>query len=114
MKKLKDIWSRLRSFTPLKYVVVIVLAVFVIGFLEDNSVRRLIQNRQTKAELEQEIQQYDQQHEANQARIRELNHNPKAIEKIARERYFMKTDDEDIFVLSDDIKPETDDDEAAE
>ena len=25
-----------------------------------------------------------------------------AIEKIARERYFMKTDDEDIFVLSDD------------
>ena len=27
---------------------------------------------------------------------------PKAMEKIARERYFMKADDEDIFVLSDD------------
>ena len=34
--------------------------------------------------------------------IRELNHNPKAMERIARERYFMKEDDEDIFVLSDD------------
>ena len=31
-----------------------------------------------------------------------LDSNPKAIEKIARERYFMKADDEDIFVLSDD------------
>ena len=34
--------------------------------------------------------------------IHELNHNPKAMERIARERYFMKHDDEDIFVLSDD------------
>ena len=34
--------------------------------------------------------------------IRKLDSDPKAIEKIARERYFMKADDEDIFVLSDD------------
>ena len=27
---------------------------------------------------------------------------PKAIERVAREDYFMKADDEDIFVLSDD------------
>jgi cell division protein FtsB len=33
-----------------------------------------------------------------------LDSNPKAIKKIARERYFMKADDEDIFVLSDDEK----------
>jgi cell division protein FtsB len=31
-----------------------------------------------------------------------LKRDPKAIEKIARERYFMKADGEDIFVLSDD------------
>ena len=44
----------------------------------------------------------------DQAQIKELDRNPKAIEKIARERYFMKADDEDIFVLSDDdrdVKP---------
>lgn len=28
------------------------------------------------------------------------------FQKIARERYFMKADDEDIYVLSDDPKPE--------
>ena len=37
-------------------------------------------------------------------RLKELNRNPDAIAKIARERYFMKADDEDIFVLSDDKK----------
>ena len=33
-----------------------------------------------------------------------LEADPKAMEKIARERYFMKADDEDIFVLEDDPK----------
>ena len=48
------------------------------------------------------------------ARLRELETNPKAIEKIARERYFMKADDEDIFVLSDDKQIFTQKDEKTE
>ena len=40
--------------------------------------------------------------EGDAMRRKQLDKDPKAIEKIARERYFMKTDDEDIFVLSDD------------
>ena len=38
-------------------------------------------------------------------RLKDLNTSPDAIAKIARERYFMKADDEDIFVLSDDEQP---------
>ena len=34
----------------------------------------------------------------------ELKHNPAAIEKIAREKYKMKRDDEDLFI----IRPEKD------
>ena len=33
-----------------------------------------------------------------------INRNPKNMERIARQRYFMKHDDEDIFVLSDDVR----------
>jgi cell division protein FtsB len=54
------------------------------------------------SELEQEIDHYEKLDQRNKQRIRELQKDPKAIEKIARERYFMKADDEDIFVLSDD------------
>ena len=32
-----------------------------------------------------------------------MNHGGRAYERIARERYFMKADDEDIFVLSTDL-----------
>ena len=34
--------------------------------------------------------------------LKELKTDPKAIARVARERYFMKADNEDIFVLSDD------------
>lgn len=53
-------------------------------------------------ELSREKDKYNEIFERDQAQIRELNKNPKAMEKIARERYYMKADDEDIFVLSDD------------
>ena len=49
--------------------------------------------------------------------LKALGQGPDAVEKIARERYFMHTDDEDIYVLSDDPKPDnenTDNDETAE
>ena len=73
------------------------------------SVWHHIRNKQYISELEDEIRKYEELNQSNQAQIRELDSNPKAIEKIARERYFMKTDEEDIFVLSDDQpKEETD------
>ena len=99
MKKMK---SLLLHIPGLKYVLVTVLAVVLIGFVDENSVWHHMHNTQRISELEGEIEKYDNLNKKNQARIRELDSNPKAIEKIARERYFMKTDDEDIFVLSDD------------
>ena len=61
-----------------------------------------MKNRQRIDELQEEKARYNADFRRDQAQIRELNSNPKAMERIARERYFMKADDEDIFVLSDD------------
>ena len=102
MKKVKTILLRVLRIPALKYIVVTILAVVLIGFVDDNSVWHLIRNKQYISELEDEIKKYDELNQSNQAKIRELDSNPKAIEKIARERYFMKTDEEDIFVLSED------------
>ena len=86
----------------LKYTVVVVLGVLIVGFLDENSVMSHLKNQRRIALLEEEIAEYNANFERDQAQIRELDRNPKAMEKIARERYFMKADDEDIFVLSDD------------
>jgi cell division protein FtsB len=112
MKNLKNIWKIICRVKGLKYIVVTVIAFVLIGFVDENSVWHHIQNKQRIGELEEEIQENLAIHERNNAQLRELNTNPHAIRKIARERYFMKADDEDIFVLNDDYKPQTTDETA--
>lgn len=94
--------GRLGRLWYMKYVIVVVLGVLFVGFLDDNSLWAHMRNKQHIDELSSEIEQYRESYNSNLTQIEELKHNPKAIEKIARERYFMKADDEDIFVLSDD------------
>ena len=102
MKKLKNVWSFICRIKALKYVLVTVFAVVLIGFVDENSVWHHYQNNRRIDELNEEIGQYSALHQRNMEQIRELDRDPKTILKIARERYFMKADDEDIFVLSDD------------
>ena len=89
-----------------KYAVVSIVGVLLVGFLDDNSMWSHIKNLQRIDELMAEKERYNAEFRRDQAQIKELDRNPKAIEKIARERYFMKADDEDIFVLSDDLEEE--------
>ena len=86
----------------LKYAVLCIAGVAIVGFLDENSVWSHLKNLKRISELTEETEKYNAQYQRDQAQIRELDKNPKAMEKIARERYFMKADDEDIFVLSDD------------
>lgn len=102
MSKIKMFLGRLGRLWYMKYVIVVVLGVLFVGFLDDNSLWAHMRNKQHIDELSSEIEQYRESYNSNLTQIEELKHNPKAIEKIARERYFMKADDEDIFVLSDD------------
>ena len=116
MKKLKTFINRIGHIPALKYIVVTVVAFVFIGFVDENSIWRHMRNRQHISELQDEIKRLTDQHNYNQSQIRLLGNDTKAIEKIARERYFMKTDEEDIFVLSDDEQTQsfTNDDETAE
>lgn len=101
-KSLKSVISRVGRSKVLKYVVVVVAAVVIVGFVDETSVWSHFRNKQKIGELESEIERYKAIYEHDKAQLRKLDSDPKAIEKIARERYFMKADDEDIFVLSDD------------
>ena len=100
-----------------KYLITIVVGLLVVGVLDDNSCRKRIQYELQISELEDQIEQYNKQYERDSKKLQEIKKDPKAIEKIARERYFMKADDEDIFVLSTDEQAEkntNEDDETIE
>ena len=83
-----------------KYAVVTICGVLLVGFLDENSLWNHIKNLQHIEELSDERDKYYEEFQSNQAQIKELNKNHKAIENIAPERYYMKADDEYIFVLS--------------
>ncbi len=97
-----------------KYWIVVFLGVIIVGFLDDNSFLQRMEQEFQIRDLKSQIEEYNNRYETDSRQLRELNRNPKAIEKIARERYFMKADDEDIFVLSDDTRSTVTENETTE
>ena len=96
MSKLLTVWGYVRR---RKYLITILGFLVIIVFLDDNS---LIQRAKHRAEIEalkSEIKKYRQQFEEDTRKLKELTANPKAMEKIAREKYLMKKPNEDIFIF---------------
>ena len=80
--------------------VVVFFIVLIVGFIDDNSFMHRF-DRRRMSQLSNEIEAYKAQYEEADRCLREMDENPKAIEKMARERYFMKRPGEDIFVIRD-------------
>lgn len=100
--KAKNLVMRFVHLKYKKYVLVLALGVFIVGFLGENSVVAHLRNKGRIDELRLEVARNMAITKRNQEKLNKLQTDPKAVEKIGRERYFMKTDDEDVFVLSDD------------
>lgn len=99
-QKLGIIWNYLAHY---KYLIVIIAGILVVGVVDDNSIRQHIKYQIQIANLQSEIDKYRAQYEHDSRQLREMRKGVRAYEKIARERYFMKADNEDIFVLSTDL-----------
>lgn len=87
---------------PYRYWLVAIGGGILIGFVGENSIRKRLEYGLRVDELKEQIDKYNVRNEQDTKHLRDLQRTPKTIERIARERYFMKADDEDIFVLSDD------------
>ena len=98
MSKLLTVWTYIRQH---KYLITIVLFLVIIVFLDENSLIQRAKQRQEINELTAEIEKYRKQYEEDTRTLKELTDNPEALEKIAREKYFMKKPDEDIFIFED-------------
>jgi cell division protein FtsB len=117
MRKFLAAVVRVWNLPFVKYAVITVAGIVLVGFVGENSLLAHLQNKYRIGQLADEIEVYTARYQDDMRQIRELNHNPKAMERIARERYFMKHADEDIFVLSDDnreFQSIANDDETAE
>lgn len=79
--------------------IVVIAGIALITFIDENSLLQLFKNDLRKRELKEQIDELNRQYERDEAQLYELRHNPDAVTRVAREKYFMKMDDEDVFVI---------------
>lgn len=81
-----------------KYWIVLALFLLVILVASDNSlVKRLVQKREIRSLQEQLRESAEQKHQ-NELMLNDLNNDSLVIDRIARERYNMHREDEDLFI----------------
>ncbi len=89
------VWQAMRKN---KYIFVLVTFMFIIVFFDENNlIKRTSQKREIKA-LNEEIQRYQTQINDGEKLLEDLESDTLLRERIARERYNMRKEDEDIFV----------------
>ncbi len=70
-----------------------------ITFFDQNNLITQMQYRWELHKLEEEKEFYEEEIDVVQADLKELKTNPRTLEKFAREKYLMKKEDEELFVL---------------
>jgi len=89
-------------FFKLKYVIALVIFIIAVGFVGESSIVNRISQQQEISRLKGEIDEYNRKFEQDKKTLHALKHDPEAVKEVARSRYFMKTDKEDIFIVEDD------------
>lgn len=103
-RRLNQIWNWIRRY---KYLFVTGVFVLVIGVLDENSFLNRYDTKRQIREMKQEIRFYTEMYEQDTERLMDLNRNPETVTRIARERYLMKNEDEDVFVVTKSDNEET-------
>lgn len=82
-----------------KYLWTILAFIAIVGFLDPNSFWRLFELRRQNAALRAEIAEYESRYNADTQALNDLMNNPEAVERVARVNLYMKTVDEDVYVI---------------
>lgn len=99
MSFLGKIGRRFQSLLLNKYsIVFMVFAVFVTFFDEHNLINRW-KTSQKISQLEEELKYYQNEIKTTKQKKNELQSSKENLEKFAREQYYMKKENEDIFII---------------
>ena len=101
MGKLNTLWTWVRR---RKYAITLLAFAVIIVFIDENNLIRRWQLRREAVRLQTEINGYQRVYDDATRQLEALSRDSGAVERIARERYMMKRDNEDIFVFKEDIK----------
>jgi len=97
--KAKELGSKIAKSVINKYLIALGAFIVWIMFFDDNNLRHHQQNLQELALLQEQVDFYKHKIEADKRKLIELQTNDENLEKFAREQFFMKKANEEIYVI---------------
>lgn len=101
MKKRANFQSRLVEALKNRYLLTGVLGLFWVTFISDIDLVYLTRSQRQLNQMHADVAHYQSQIQETREQLEALTTNPKLLETFAREEYFMKRDDEDLFRIVD-------------
>lgn len=98
MSRIKEFYNKYLSWINAYWLVTIVFVIltFTAG---DSSLYNRYQYDEKIRSLEKEIKFYQDEIEVNRQKLNDLHTDKEGLERFAREEYFMKKENEDIFII---------------
>ena len=87
------------SFLKNKYVIAVLVFLFLMLFYDRNDIFVQMDRKKELATLGKSKTFYQTEIEKTKKELNDLQNNPHALEKYAREHLFMKRDNEDVFIV---------------
>lgn len=85
----------------MKYVLAFAIFAIAITFFGESSLINRMSQKKEIDKLSTEIEEQQQKFKHDKETLNSLKNDPEALKRVARERYYMKAENEDIFVIED-------------
>lgn len=98
-KNIKDIFNRIKRLNP--FAVMGVIGLLVLLYPDEDSIFSQIEYSTQLKSMTKERDRLKKQIEEDRVKLDQLRFKKSKLEKYARERFLMKADDEDLYLLKD-------------
>ncbi len=99
MKKIKDLYQRLPAPLRNKYLITFVIFLIWIFFIDTFDILTQIKMKQELNQLKKQEEFYKSEIEKDSTMLYNLNNDVQEQERFARERFLMKKENEDLFII---------------
>ena len=99
VKRIKDLYQRLPAPLRNKYLITFIVFLVWIFFIDKFDIITQIKMNKEFKQLKQQQEFYKEEIEKDSTEIYNLNNNPEEQERFARERFLMKKENEDLFII---------------
>lgn len=82
-----------------KYLWTFLIFIVYVGFIDSNSFWNRYELHKQNNALREEIKRFEEKYEADTKEYNELKFSPEAVERVARVNLYMKTENEDVYII---------------